>query len=71
VSTADSGNINSDPPKKNTPPTRVKLTETVTLSNEDGAGGTKAKKADAIKAIQPSKLIVTTHHESLAGFQTQ
>ena len=68
---AVSGNINSDPTRKQIPPRRVKTTETVAASISGALGGTKAKTAEIMKATHPIKLMKVTHHDKLRGFHAQ
>ena len=68
---AVSGNINSEPIKKQSAPMKVKVMEIFTTSALGNWGGTKAKRAEIMKAIHPSKFIKVTHHEILVGFQAQ
>ena len=67
-----SGHIKKEPTKNPIAPMKVKRIDTLkSVSVSAACRGTKAKQAEIIKAIQPIKLALVTHHDISRGRNAQ
>jgi hypothetical protein len=66
-----SGSMRRDPARNPKAPNSVKRTEIWAASNGEAFFGTKAKKAEIMKATQPRRFVNVIHHDKLYGFHCQ
>ena len=66
-----SGSMRRDPARNPKAPNSVNRTEIWAASNGEALLGTKAKKAEIMKATQPRRFVNVIHQDKLSGFNCQ